>query len=184
METYRLVSTREKLALLGVLLRAPSDGVRVRESAALAGVSPGFVSRYLRLLEKEGVAEGGGISFSNARVRALKAFLNIGKVFSAGIWETVKREVPGVRGAGVYGSWLSGTNREDSDLDVWVRVKGRPAASAVARAARLCREALGGGVDVELKVVSDAELAEMRARTDPFYFSLYNSFALGGEGVD
>lgn len=184
METWKLLSTPQKLGLLELLLRNQARKIRIRDAAKAAGVSPGFASKYVKLLEKEGVAGKGGMDYGNPRVRALKAFLNLELIFSAGVVGVIRKEMPMATGVGVYGSWHSGMNEERSDLDIWVRTRERPEPALPARAARLCGERLGKGAGVELNVISDEELAGLKGRGDPFYFSLFNSFVLWGEGID
>ena len=182
METWRLISTPEKLRLLEFLLRLQSPRIRVRETATAAKVSPGFVSRYLHLLEKGKVIMNGSVSFTNPRARAIKSFLNLERLSSAKIVGIVRKTIPEAKGIGVYGSWLSGTNDEKSDLDLWVKMRRRSDPAALARAARLCREALGG-IEVELNQITDADIADLKGRGEPFYFSLFNSFPLWGESI-
>jgi predicted nucleotidyltransferase len=58
------------------------------------------------------------------------------------------------RGLGLYGSWARGTNRQESDLDVWIRADNLPPESMLSRLQR----------DLSLQADSEVNLRVADAR--------------------
>ena len=114
-------------------------------------------------------------------MRLLKIYFNINSLLERKVIESIKKHIPEAIGIGVYGSWLTGTNHERSDLDLWVKVKKRPEAVRVAKAQKEISEKLG--VNVQLTALGKEQVEDLCKRGNPFYYSLYNSFVLWGEAI-
>lgn len=56
------------------------------------------------------------VDLSNPYVKAMKIFFNIKKLTEKNVPD--KLRLLEIAGARIYGSWASGTNYEDSDLDI------------------------------------------------------------------
>jgi predicted nucleotidyltransferase len=93
------------------------------------------------------------------------------------------KRIPGLLGIGLYGSWANGTNREDSDIDIWVKVKKRVGEEIIARASGQLKRKTRHKAQV---MVLDPEKIEQLKKEDPiFYYSLvYGSVVLYGESLE
>jgi predicted nucleotidyltransferase len=108
--------------------------------------------------------------------------MNVNRLLEADAAGAIRKHLPQAKGIGVYGSWLTGTNHQRSDLDIWVKAATRPPAIAAAKAQKELSQKLG--TDVQLTVLDKEQLESLRTRGNPFYNSLYNSFTLWGEPID
>jgi len=86
-------------------------------------------------------------------------------------------------GVGVYGSWASGTNKEDSDIDVWVKIKERIGEEVVAGISKQLNKKMKSKVEL---LILDPEKIEVLKKEDPiFYYSLvFGSIVLHGEALE
>jgi len=86
-------------------------------------------------------------------------------------------------GVGVYGSWSNGSNNEDSDLDVWIKVRKHPSERKVATVSNDVRKILGKNVQI---LILTPERIDRLKKEDPiFYYSLiFGSMTLYGEAVE
>jgi len=93
------------------------------------------------------------------------------------------KKIPGLLGAGVYGSWANGTNKEDSDVDVWVKIKERVGEELVAGVSRQLNKKMKSKVEL---LILDPEKIEVLKKEDPiFYYSLvFGSIVLHGEALE
>jgi predicted nucleotidyltransferase/biotin operon repressor len=176
---YELLSTPERIMILEEVLERNTVGVE--EVAKKLHVSKGLVSKTLRLLVKHGFAIKKGRRFhiiDTPKTRELKRFLNF-IVLSEKLKEV--RE-DWMLGLGVYGSFASGENREDSDIDVWVFAKREE----LLKSAKLKRKiAELTGREVDLIILTPSRMARLRREDPVFYYSLvYGSMAIWGERLD
>ncbi|NJF24984.1 nucleotidyltransferase domain-containing protein [Thermococcus sp. Bubb.Bath] len=176
---HELLSTRERVKILQEVLQRRVVGVE--EVAEKLGLSKGLVSKTLRLLVKHGVALKQGRKFrilNNPKTRELKRFLN---------FIILSEKLKGLKedwalGLGIYGSFASGENREDSDIDVWVFAK-REELIKSARLKRRITELTGREVD--LIVLTPSRLSKLQKEDPVFYYSLvYGSMIIWGERLD
>jgi len=176
---HELVSTEERIRILAYALERHRVGVE--ETARATGLSKGLVSKTLHLLVKYGMAKKSGRGFtvlSVPRTRELKRFINF-------IWLSKKLEPlksGWVIALGVYGSFATGENTPESDLDVWVFVE-RP---SIARSASLKREIeKSTGREVDLLVLTPERVRKLRTNDPVFYYSLaYGSMIIWGENLE
>jgi predicted nucleotidyltransferase/DNA-directed RNA polymerase subunit H (RpoH/RPB5) len=180
MRIHPLLSTEEREKILGYLLMHPSEKINMNGVARELGLSPGQVHKYVSILRKEGLVEKDEWK-EVPLAHSLRLLFNIKKVGGAGIVDVLRRELPGVEGIGIFGSWASGTNAEGSDLDIWVKMGKEPEELAVAKA----RKRLEGkvGVPVDIVIATPERMKHFREKSDAFYFSLYNGRILWGEGL-
>lgn len=178
----KIFSSRQREEITAYILGHPSKGHRVREIAKEFRVSVGSVSQLLALLKKSQIMKRRGDVFfvdaDLALTKAVKIVLNV-----AGLDVSPLKRIPGVQGIGLYGSWAKGTNREDSDIDIWIKVKGRTGQEAVARASGQLNRKTRHKAQV---LVLDPEKSESLEKEDPiFYYSLvYGSVVLYGESLE
>lgn len=172
---------KERERIIEFIMDTPAKKIKIRELARLLRISPAHVSRTLKVLSKYNIIKDNKVDISNPYVRALKIFLNIKKIVEKGIIKRLKKLK--ARGAGIYGSWAMGTNYEDSDLDIWIKVDKHPGEIKVATVSNEIRRALGRNVQM---LVLTPERIERLKKEDPiFYYSLaFGSIVLYGEGIE
>jgi predicted nucleotidyltransferase len=175
-----LLSSEERIRLLRYALT--TSPFTVTEAARVAGVNKGLASRYLALLVGEGYLERDGRDFSvidNPKTRSLKAFLN---VVALEEWVSLPDWALGI---GLYGSWSTGTNTSESDLDLWLLVENIGPDMEL-KAARLERDLSAAiGCEVTILVLTRDKLASLRDDDLPFYISLIRETkTLAGESLE
>ncbi len=173
--------SRERERIVKYLMDNPTKNIRVRELAKALRISPAHVSRSLKLLRKDRVIMDNKVNLSNPYTRALKILFNVKKLVDTGITEIFRRS--GVSGAGVYGSWATGTNYEDSDLDIWIKVNKHPGEIKIATISAEIRKILR--VNVQILVLTPERLERLKKDDPVFYYSLvFGSIVLYGEAVE
>lgn len=178
----KIFSRRQREEILAHMLGNPSRGYRVREIAKEFKVSVGSVSQFLALLKKNRILRRKGDVFfvdaGNPLSKAIKIVLNVAELDVAPL-----KKIPGLLGIGLFGSWAKGTNREDSDIDIWVKVKKRVGQEIIARASGQLNRKTSHKAEV---LVLDPEKSESLKKEDPiFYYSLvYGSVVLYGESLE
>lgn len=155
--------------------------VGVEEVATSLKRSKGFVSQFLRLLEEEGILKKQRRKYvvlhEALKVRAIKIMLNMIKLQTS----LIKHRKEWMKSVGVYGSYSKGTNREDSDIDIWIRVEKHPGEKEIARVEKdLAKEI---GKPVHLLILTPEKIARIKESDPVFYCELINSFVMWGEGV-
>jgi predicted nucleotidyltransferase len=171
-----LMNTEERRTLLEHLLFHPSEKILIRKIAKKLKLNPGFVAQFAKQARKEGILKAGKVDLENPKTRAFKVLFNIGRLerihpcFRTNKW---------IIGIGVYGSWSKGTNAEESDVDIWIKVKKHPEAVELARLRAYIRKKLGA--EPSILVLTGSKTEELRKTNLPLYFSLVHSFHLGGE---
>ena len=173
--------SKGKDRLLESILDNPSRTPRVRELARLLKLSPAHISRTLKALDAYGIIEKGEVDLSNPYVRALKIFLNTKKLVDKDVAKLLRRLEP--IGVGLYGSWFNGTNDEESDLDIWVRVEVHPGEARVVSVSNDVRKIMGRGV--QILVLTPERIDRMKKEDPIFYYSLvFGSMTLCGEPIE
>jgi len=180
MDIPSLLSTDERVKLLSHILLHPSEEIVPDRVARKAGVSKSQSHKYAGILRKNGIVKGKALQ-DTPPVRALRALLNVERLARANVIPLLCRRFPKAKGIGMFGSFASGTNSEDSDLDIWVKMDCEPSDLEVARA----KKELGGklGAQVDIVVATPQRLLRLREKSDAFYFSLYNGRILWGEAL-
>jgi len=179
MNMNKVYSTPERERILRYLLYNQGEKT-MREIAKEAKVSPAQVHKYLRILEKAGVAKG-TVLLENPNVHAIRLAQNLEGLEKAGLVGMLRKKIPGVRGVGIFGSWARGTNLEKSDIDVWVRVGKEPEVLKAAEVRKELEKKLGAGVD--LVFLDEKRLKGHMEKNPVFYFSLHYSIVLWGKEV-
>jgi predicted nucleotidyltransferase len=172
---------REKGRIMEYILDNPSKPVKVRGLAKELKVSPAYVSRSLKLFEKLKIIRDGKVDLSNPLTRALKTLVNVKRLIDNRVVEILQRL--GAVGAGVYGSWASGTNTEDSDVDIWIKMDKHPGELRIASVSAEIRSLLKK--NVQILVLTPERLEGLRTNDPSFYYSLISgSIVLYGEHVE
>ena len=152
----------------------------VAEVSRATGVTKGLVSRYLRLLVEHGLLQKEGREYSphdGAHSRAIKLLLNLERI------DLSTLSLGSDKGLGLYGSWARGTNRQESDLDVWIIADSLPAESMLARLQKELSQQADS--EVNLLVLTPEKLERLKKEDTPFYNSLVmSSVTLKGESLE
>lgn len=142
-----LFKTEERVKILRYIMSRSIFSVS--EVSLAAKVNRGLVSRYLRLLVELGLVQRLGRKYSfldNARTQAIRLLLNLEKL------DLSTLSLGPEKSLGLYGSWASGTNRLDSDLDVWIKTDSLTDERELARLQRDL--SVQSGVEVNLLVLT------------------------------
>lgn len=141
------------------------------------GVTKGLVSRYLNTLHKHKLLTRSKRTFvyiNSSRTMAIKILLNLNKINEKKLiykWMT---------GFGIFGSWATGTNTYESDIDVWIKTKTYPSElelSQLQNKIKIMTES-----EVNLIVLTPDKISELQQKDKPFYHSLiHDSIVLWGE---
>lgn len=163
-----LCKTPARVALLRTVLEHPT--MSVSAIVARHGATKGMVSRYLSMLEAEGILVRDGRGYrlvESPSVVAIRRLLNI---------LILTHAVPlpeWAWGIGVFGSWGRGTNTEGSDLDLWVAAQEVPPAEMMGRLRMTIRDAIH--TEVHILLLTPERIQQMREKDQPFYESLVES---------
>jgi len=177
----KLLSTQERARLLKRIL-VETEALKVEKTAKELNISKGMVSQFFRILLEYGIIEKKDkkvfVNFKNYKTMELKRFLNISELDVSEL-----EKIKDVTGIGVYGSWVSGTNTKESDLDVWIKAKKRPSEKIIAEVQGEIRRKKGYNIHV---LALSAERIERLKKEDPvFFYSLaYGSVILWGENIE
>jgi predicted nucleotidyltransferase len=172
---------KQRERIIEFIIDNPSKTIKVREIARLLKISPAYVSRTLKILAKEDIVKNNEVNLSHPYVKVLKAFFNIKKMIDKNIIKKLKKLE--ALSAGVYGSWANGTNYEDSDLDIWVKVIKHPGEIKIATISNDIRKVLGK--NVQILVLTPERIKKLKKEDPIFYYSLvFGSIVLYGEGIE
>jgi predicted nucleotidyltransferase len=170
-----LFSTSQRIKILeAVIFRTGS--VSVNNIASQLGLSNGLVSKYFQILLKEQILKnekGKLVVADNASVKAVKILLNLRRIDTR-----IFSKYPFVTAVGLYGSCARGENTEDSDVDLWVRVKD----VEETKIASLTSEINKKIKNAKLLFLSDKKIEKLRKEDIMFYHSLsFGSIILYGD---
>jgi len=115
-----IFSTKERIKILKAVIFSEQP-ISVNVVAAKLKISKGLVSKYLDVLLKEGITKksnGKYLIVNSPITKAAKILLNIIDI-DVGIF----KKFDFVEAVGLYGSCAKGENTDESDVDIWVKVK-------------------------------------------------------------
>jgi len=161
-------------------LRHPSEKINMNAISRKLSVSVGQVHKYVSILRKEKLVIADRLKDSPI-TRALRVLWNLDEIESTGLTGIITKELPNAKGIGIYGSWASGANMEDADIDVWIKLGKEPSDLKVAGVRKKLERALG--VPVDIAIITPERLEHFMEKSDSFYFSLYHGIILWGEGI-
>ena len=170
-----LFSTSQRIKILeAVIFR--TDSVSVNNIASQLGLSKGLISKYFQILLKKQILKkekGKLVVADNASVKAVKILLNVRRIDTR-----IFAKYPFVTAVGLYGSCARGENTEDSDVDLWVRVKD----VEESKIASLTSEINKKIKNAKLLFLSDKKIEKLRKEDIMFYHSLsFGSIILYGD---
>jgi predicted nucleotidyltransferase len=170
-----LFSTSQRIKILGAVIFRTGI-VSVNNIASQLGLSKGLVSKYFQILLKKQILrkeKGKLVVADNASVKAVKILLNVKRIDTR-----IFGKYPFVTAVGLYGSCARGENTEDSDVDLWVRVKD----VEESRIAPLTSEINKKIKNAKLLFLNDKKIEKLRKEDIMFYHSLsFGSIILYGD---
>lgn len=180
MAAEKLFSSEERGRVVELLLYQAEGELKVRALARTAKVSPALVSCTIAILKKGGAVKGDRIDPLHPSVKAIKIMLNMEKIESTRLIQTIRMLFKDCGGMGLYGSWANGTNSKDSDLDLWAKTESG-SDEKIIRLRRIIKQKIG--VEANIIVLTKKRLKELKENDFVFYCALHNSFVLWGEGI-
>ncbi|MDI6737737.1 MAG: nucleotidyltransferase domain-containing protein [Nanoarchaeota archaeon] len=120
MNINNLLSTAERVRILRHIIYK-EEPFGVNKTAEELNLSKGLVSKVFNALLKENLLKKEGAKFvlqDNLNVKSLRLFLNL-----SFLDVSVFKKYAFVKAAGLYGSFVKGENKGDSDIDLWVLIK-------------------------------------------------------------
>ena len=170
-----LFSTGQRIRILqAVIFR--TNTVSVSNISSQLRLSKGLVSKYFQILLKQKILKkekGKLIVSESPSVRAIKILLNIRSIDSR-----IFSKYSFVKAAGLYGSCARGENTEESDTDIWVRLKDAEDTELASLTAELSRKIK----NVKVFLLSDKKIDKIRKDDTMFYHSLaFGSIILYGD---
>jgi predicted nucleotidyltransferase len=170
-----LFSTSQRIKILeAVIFR--TDSVSVNNIASQLKLSKGLISKYFQILLKEQILKkekGKLVVADNAPVKSVKILLNVRRIDTR-----IFGKYPFVTAVGLYGSCARGENTEDSDVDLWVRVKD----VEESKIASLTSEINKKIKNAKLLFLKDKKIEKLRKEDIMFYHSLsFGSIILYGD---
>ena len=161
--------------ILGLLYLNPDSRYHIREVARQATTSAGTASRELRMLLDAGLldrtVEGRQVYFQARRDSTIYEAVSEVVRRTVGVREVLRKELAGLAGiksAVIFGSYVSGKMRSQSDIDLLVI--GNPDRDELTD--RLEAAQVQVGREINEVLMGQAELAARRERGDSFIQSI------------
>lgn len=172
-----LFKTQERVNILQeVFLR---NEISVTEISKDTKTSKGLVSKYLKEMEKEGLLLKKGLKYykkNTSLVKAIKVMLNLNILK----WEEISPSW--ADSAALYGSWASGTNTYESDIDIWIKTDKAPSTEKLNQLYDKLSNKTSS--DIHILIITPEKLEDIKLNDPPFYNSLMkNSLILEGEPI-
>jgi len=178
MNMEKILSTKERVKILNSVIYS-EDGMTVSVAAKETGLSKALVSNYFRILQMESILKRSGKKFTvqdNVCTKALKILLNL-NYFDRELF----RKYDFVRSAGLYGSFVKGTNTEASDIDIWIFVD-KISEEKIARMSSDLRSVFR---NIRPLYLTSEKIAQMKREESTFYHSLiFGSIIIYGDGIE
>ena len=170
-----IFSTKERIRILESIIFKESN-ISVNSIASQLKLSKGLISKYFEILSKEGIVkktEGKAFITDSSFVKGIRILFNMKNVNPK-----IFKKYPFVKSAGIYGSCAKGENIEDSDVDLWIRVKD----TDEDRLASLTSELNKKIKNVKVLFLTNGKIEKLRKEDPLFYHSLvFGSLIVYGE---
>jgi predicted nucleotidyltransferase len=179
MNICALLSTRERLNILKYVIYK-NGALTISGTAGELGLSKGLASKYFHILIKEKILLKSNNKFfvkDNLNTRSLRVLLNLIMLRFEGLF----RKYRFVRAAGLYGSFVKGTNTEDSDIDMWVLIEK----VGEERIKKLTNELKRMSEKIKPLYLTAGKIGILKKEDPVFHSSLvFGSINVCGEGIE
>lgn len=169
-----IFSTKERIKILKAVIFSEQP-ISVNVVAARLKISKGLVSKYLDVLLNEGIAKksnGKYLIVDSPITKGSKILLNIADI-DVGIFKKFEF----VESAGLYGSCAKGENTDDSDVDIWIKIKDVSDERAASLNAQMNKKIR----NVKPLFLTTKKIEKMKKEDELFYHSLsFGSIILYG----
>ncbi|MEW6614193.1 MAG: nucleotidyltransferase domain-containing protein [Thermodesulfobacteriota bacterium] len=170
-----IFSTKERIKILKSVIFS-EQSISVNVIAARLNISKGLVSKYLDILAKEGIARrsnGKYLVTNSAVTKATKILLNI-----TGIDVKIFKKFDFVEAVGLYGSCAKGENADESDVDLWIKIKDVSDEEVASLSAQMNKKIK----NVKPLFLTTKKIEKMKEDDELFYHSLaFGSIVIYGE---
>ena len=171
----KIFSTKERIKILKAVIFSEQP-ISVNVIAVRLKISKGLVSKYLDVLLKEGIAKksnGKYLIVNSPITKGIKILLNIADV-EIGIF----KKFDFVGAVGLYGSCAKGENTDESDVDLWIKIKDVGDEKAASLTAVINKKIK----NVKPLFLTTKKIEKMKKGDELFYRSLsFGSIILYGE---
>jgi predicted nucleotidyltransferase len=173
-----LLSTVERIKILSQIIYK-TEHLSVNKVAKNLKLSKGLISKYFDFLVKEGILKRSAGKFlvqNNVQTKAIKILLNL-NIFDTDFFKKYKF----VKSAGVYGSFVKGTNTEDSDIDLWLLIDSVNEEN-LAKLTNGLKKMFG---NVKPLYLTEEKIQLLKKNDTTFYHSLiFGSITIYGDGIE
>ena len=175
-----LFSTKERERMMIYILYNPTKKINLHEIARTVKISPSQAHKYISILRKQNIIKN-NLLHDSVLIRSLRLTQNILKIENKKLVTYLKKSIQNIQGIGMYGSWSKGSNDKTADLDIWIKTSKEVDDLTIAKARRTLEKKFL--IAIDLIVITPKQLEYFREKNPSFYFSLYNSIKLWGEGL-
>lgn len=169
MNFAKLFSSPKRVRILKniIFLEGP---VIVNDVAKKLKLSKSFVSNYLRNLKKQGILESikgkrGYRVNQNGYVRAIRILLNL-----TSISPRFFKRYDYIEAVGVYGSCAKGDNTQESDFDIWIKLKHEVPEEQLASLSQEIKKKIQ---NAKIIFLTPDKMKLLKEKDGLFYYSLY-----------
>jgi len=178
MNINSLFSTEERIKIIENIIFTDNQ-ISVNKTASELKLSKGLISKYFNLLVSKKILQKRKNKFfvlDNAKVKSIKILFNINQ-FKPSFF----KKYPFIEGVGLYGSCVKGTNNEESDIDLWIKVKKIDEL----RLAQLTNALKRKNNKIKPLFLTDEKIKKLKEDDTIFYFSLiFGSIVLHGGEIE
>ncbi len=170
-----IFSTKERVRILeSVIFKEGS--LSVNNIARKLKLSKAMISKYFNILVKKRVLKRKNEKFyvgNSSLVKGIKILINI-----KNIDVKIFKKYPFIVSAGLYGSHAKGENTEDSDVDLWLRIKEEKEEKLASLTSELNKKIK----NVKPLFLTDKKITTLKEKDRLFYHSLaFGSIVLYGD---
>ena len=170
-----IFSTKERIKILKAVIFSDQP-ISVNVIAVKLKISKGLVSKYLDVLLKEGITKksnGKYLIVDSPITKGAKILLNI-----TGIDVWVFKKFDFVEAAGLYGSCAKGDNTDESDVDLWIKIKDVSDEKVASLTAQMNKKIR----NVKPLFLTTEKIEKMKKDDELFYHSLsFGSIVIYGD---
>lgn len=170
-----IFSTKERIKILQTII-FKTESISVNNIAQQLRLSKGLVSKYFDILTKSNVlkrVKGKVTVAETPMVDAIKILLNIKNIDSK-----IFKKYSFIKAIGLYGSCAKGVNTEDSDVDLWIRLKDVEEVKQASLTAEVNKKIK----NAKVLLLTDKKLKKLKEDDELFYHSIaFGSIILYGD---